>query len=197
MLKEVAKWALVKKQRTSYTRQLKKKSNPYDKWQKQQEKLAAKDTFEDADITVLETEVVHYADVWKHDTSAPQPNKILIFVSPNGELTKSAENEFKRFFMQNQDINVAYADEDQVDEKGHFIKPYFKPDWSPDSYLNAFYIGSVFACRERTFADATSDYDNAVKMLGGTNVQKNSPEAVGFEASLLSADVLFCMLAIH
>lgn len=197
MLKEVAKWALVKKQRTSYKRQLKKKSNPYDKWQKQQEKLAAKDTFEDADITVLETEVVHYADVWKCDTRAPQPNKILIFVSPKGELTKSAENEFKRFFMQNQDINVAYADEDQVDEKGHFIKPYFKPDWSPDSYLNAFYIGSVFACRERTFADATSDYDNAVKMLGGTSVQKNSPEAVGFEASLLSADVLFCMLAIH
>ena len=34
-------------------------------------------------------------------------------------------------------------------------------------------------------------------MLGGTANKKNSPEQVGLEASLLSADVLFCMLAIH
>ncbi|MCR4903601.1 MAG: glycosyltransferase [Butyrivibrio sp.] len=197
MLKEVAKGILVKRQRTSYKNQLKKKSNPYDKWQHDQEKAAGKDAYEDVDITILDTEIVHYADIWKHSTENGNANKILIFLSPKGYLTKNAENEIKRFFLQNQDINVVYADEDQADDKGNYLKPFFKPDWSPDSYLNAFYIGSIFACRERTFCEASSEYDNAVKMLGGSAVQKNSPEAVGFEASLLSADVLFCMLAIH
>ena len=89
-------------------------------------------------------------------------NTVYIFVSRKGKLTKRAGEVIKQYFIAHPEHNVVYADEDEIGSGGKFIHPFFKPDWSPDSYLNAFYIGSLFACRSKTVHDAIPEYDNAV-----------------------------------
>ena len=200
MLKEVAKSVLMRSRKSSYKKIVDEKAAAYDIWEKEQERLGAK-SYKDSDVSgsrvELSVKTIAYSKVWEDTGVEPQADNILVFVSPKGKMSKNAINEIKRYFIKNPDMNVVYGDEDVI-EKGKYYTPYFKPEWSPDSYLNAFYIGSIFACRANVFEDAQVEYENAIRMLGGTSgVQKNTPEAFGLEASLLSADVLFCMLAIH
>ena len=72
---------------------------------------------------------------------------IIIFCRREGRLFKYAKEYIGNAFEEHKDINLLYTDEDELDENGMPYNPYFKPDWSPDSYLNAFYIGSIYAAR--------------------------------------------------
>lgn len=210
MLKGLVKSTLATKRIAKYNRMVNAKASAYDKWQKtieknpviQAEAPVQYETGENGELIPHKlpepkVKVVPYAKVWEMTDAKNDENTVYIFVSPKGKLTKRAGEVIKQYFIAHPEHNVVYADEDEIGSGGKFIHPFFKPDWSPDSYLNAFYIGSLFACRSKTVHDAIPEYDNAVKMLGGTANKKNSPEQVGLEASLLSADVLFCMLAIH
>ncbi|WP_408070092.1 glycosyltransferase family 2 protein [Butyrivibrio sp. JL13D10] len=202
MLKEVAKNILINNRKRGYQNKVKECKNAYNIWEHRQEKhpifVSGGAASEVTGRLQLFTEVVSYTKVWRDADPAATAEKILIFVSPKGRLAGHAVENIRRYFEAHPEINVVYGDEDEMIGRGKYGKPYFKPDWSPDTYLNAFYIGSVFACRANTYEAATAEYDNALKMLGGTTgVKKNSPEAVGREASMLSADVLFCMLAIE
>ena len=210
MLKDLAKKTLATRRKTKYNRVVKAKSSAYDKWQRQGEKepviKAEAPVYyeENEDGTLVpykkpepEVKVVPYAKVWEVSDTKNDENVVYVFVSPKGRLTKRATEVIKQYFVAHPEHEIVYGDEDEIGKGGKYIHPFFKPDWSPDSYLNAFYIGSFFACRATTMHAAASEYDNAVRMLGGTSNKKNSPEQVGLEASLLSADVLFCMLAIH
>ena len=210
MLKDLAKSVLIKSCTTKYNKTVKAKSSAYDNWQREIEKQPvplseAPVSYETGEmgelvpkkLPVPEVKVIPYSKVWEISESKGDDNVVYLFVSPKGKLTKRAPEVIKQYFVAHPEHNVVYGDEDETGKGGRYIHPFFKPDWSPDSYLNAFYIGSFFACRARTMHEAGSEYDNAVRMLGGTTNKKNSPEQVGLEASLLSADVLFCMLAIH
>jgi len=43
---------------------------------------------------------------------------------------------------------MLYGDEDALDVTGkHRCSPFFKPEWSPDTWLSSFYLGSVVALR--------------------------------------------------
>jgi GT2 family glycosyltransferase len=210
MLKDIAKSVLVGKRVSKYNKIVKAKSSAYDKWQKAKEKEPVLTAEAPISYETLETgevvphklpeprvKVVPYAKVWEVSVDKNDDNVVYLFVSPKGKLTKRATEVVKQYFIAHPEHNVVYGDEDETGKGGKYIHPFFKPDWSPDSYLNAFYIGSFFACRAVTLRESGGEYDNAVRMLGGTANKKNSPEQVGLEASLLSADVLFCMLAIH
>ncbi len=210
MLKGLAKKALVKSRTSKYNRLLASKSSAYDRWQKAREKEPV--AIAEAPVTIEIDEngeqvphklpepvvkVVPYGKVWEAQDGSGDENTVYLFVSPKGKLVKKASEVVKQYFIAHPEHNVVYGDEDEMSKGGKFIHPYFKPDWSPDSYLNAFYIGSYFACRAKTMHAASTEYDNAVRMLGGTAHKPGSVEQTGLEASLLSADVLFCMLAIH
>jgi GT2 family glycosyltransferase len=210
MIKELAKSALVKKQLKKYNKLLASKSSAYDKWQHAREKesvdaASAPVSYEEAENGEVvsgkmhspNVKVVPYGKVWEIQSSKNDDNTVYLFVSPKGKLVRKAADVVRQYFTAHPEHNVVYGDEDELGTGGKYIHPYFKPDWSPDSYLNAFYIGSYFACRARTMHDCSGEYENAVRMLGGTANKKGSIEQTGLEASLLSADVLFCMLAIH
>ncbi|SEG46892.1 Glycosyltransferase, GT2 family [Butyrivibrio sp. Su6] len=210
MLKDLAKSALIKRSVTKYNKTVNAKSSAYDKWQKAIEKEPVVKADAPVIMETLETgevvphkkpepkvKVIAYSKVWEVSDMKGDENTIYIFASSRGKLTKRAQEVIQQYFIAHPEHNVVYGDEDEMGNGGKYIHPYFKPDWSPDSYLNAFYIGSFFACRSETMHAAATEYDNAVRMLGGVSNKKNSPEQVGLEASLLSADVLFCMLAIH
>ena len=191
-------------------KQLAVKSSAYDKWQHAREKepvIPAEapiqyEPDENGEMIPHKlpepiVKVLPYGKVWEAQDIKKDDNTVYLFVSPKGKLVKKATEVVKQYFIAHPEHNVVYGDEDEVSKGGKYIHPYFKPDWSPDSYLNAFYIGSFFACRAKTMHESQSEYDNAVRMLGGTAHKKGSVEQTGLEASLLSADVLFCMLAIH
>ncbi len=210
MLKGIAKTALVKHQTKKYNKLLSTKSFGYDKWQRDREKepvipAEAPVTYEIDEngeqvpkkLPEPTVKVVPYGKVWEIQDSRNDEKEVYLFVSPKGKLVKKAAEVVKQYFIAHPEHNVVYGDEDENSKGGKYIRPFFKPDWSPDSYLNAFYIGSYFACRARTMHEAQTEYDNAVRMLGGTSHKPGSVEQTGLEASLLSADVLFCMLAIH
>jgi GT2 family glycosyltransferase len=210
MLKELAKNSLVNKQTKKYEKLLSSKQSAYDKWQHALEKepvapAAAPVSFEAAQngemvptkLPAPHVKVVNYGKVWEVQDSKNDDNTVFLFVSPKGKLVRKAADVVKQYFIAHPEHNVVYGDEDELGKGGKYIHPYFKPDWSPDSYLNGFYIGSYFACRARAMHECAGEYENAVRMLGGTANKKGSIEQTGLEASLLSADVLFCMLAIH
>ncbi|WP_177201647.1 glycosyltransferase family 2 protein [Butyrivibrio proteoclasticus] len=193
-----------------YNRTVNAKSSAYDKWQKAIEKQPVVKADAPVIMETLETgevvpykkpdpkvKIITYSKVWDVSGINGDANTIYIFASNRGKLTKRAAEVIKQYFIAHPEHNVVYGDEDEIGTRGKYIHPYFKPDWSPDSYLNAFYIGSIFACRSETLHAASTEYDNAVRMLGGVSNKKNTPEQIGLEASLLAADVLFCMLAIH
>ena len=210
MLKGLVKSGLAKKSTSKYNRVLAGKSSAYDKWQRTQEKepvvMATAPVMYEEDengemvphkLPDPVVKVIPYGKVWEVQDLKNDDNTVYLFVSPKGKLIKKAAEVVRQYFIAHPEHNVVYGDEDEVGANGKYIHPYFKPDWSPDSYLNAFYIGSYFACRAKTMHASSKEYDNAVKMLGGTANKRGSVEQMGLEASLLSADVLFCMLAIH
>lgn len=210
MFKKLAKAALVKKSTTKYNRLLATKSSAYDRWQKEVEKeppvmSEAPIQYETAQNGELvphklpepTVKIVPYGKIWDVQDDKGDENTVYLFVSPKGKLVKKASEVIKQYFIAHPEHNVVYGDEDEASKGGKYIHPYFKPDWSPDSYLNAFYIGSFFACRAGAVHESATEYDNAVKMLGGSAGKRGSVEQAGLEASLLSADVMFCMLAIH
>ncbi len=51
-------------------------------------------------------------------------------------------------FRDHPETRILYGDEDALDVTGrHRCDPCFKPDWSPDTWLSSFYLGSVVALR--------------------------------------------------
>ena len=210
MLKGLVKSGLVKKSTTKYNKVLAGKSSAYDKWQHAREKepvvmATAPVMYEQGENGEMvphklpdpTVKVIPYGQVWEVQDNKGDDNTVYLFVSPKGKLVRKAAEVVRQYFIAHPEHNVVYGDEDEASANGKYIHPYFKPDWSPDSYLNAFYIGSFFACRAKAMHASAKEYDNAVKMLGGTANKRGSVEQAGLEASLLSADVLFCMLAIH
>ena len=91
---------------------------------------------------------------------------VVMYSEKNGEVCGYANEEICRFFIERSDISLAYGDELIIDDSGEeriYSDFYHKPDWSPDSYLDAFYIGSLFAFRysllEKIRQEITADCD--------------------------------------
>jgi len=66
------------------------------------------------------------------------------------------------------EADFIYSDEDKVDETGRFLKPFFKPDWSPNALFSCNYICHFTVMRRalfeqiggyRTGFDGAQDYD--------------------------------------
>ncbi len=91
---------------------------------------------------------------------------VVVYSEKNGEVCGYANEEICRFFKEENDISLVYGDELIIDDSGEeriYSDFYHKPEWSPDSYLDAFYIGDLFAFRtsllEKIRADITADCD--------------------------------------
>lgn len=69
--------------------------------------------------------------------------------------------------------DVLYTDEDKIDDSGTWRDPYFKPDWSPESFLARMYVGHLLVCRRalvleaggfRSEFDGSQDYDLVLRL---------------------------------
>lgn len=55
--------------------------------------------------------------------------------------------------------DVAYSDEDKLDDAGKLVEPFFKPDWSPEYFRGVMYVGHLL-CVRRDLARQTR-FDSA------------------------------------
>ena len=94
----------------------------------------------------LSVEVVRYSHLKNYILSGEKKPEILIACDDDGELSEDAIRLIRDCFAEHPNMIMLYGDEDQISEGAH-ISPWFKPDWSPDTFLSTFYFGSVFALR--------------------------------------------------
>ena len=78
----------------------------------------------------------------------PQGEDFVVLCQKNGTLRKGALTLLASAFDFVQQAQILYGDEDFLDKDGRRTEPWYKPAWSPDTYLSQFYLGSVIAIRK-------------------------------------------------
>ena len=77
---------------------------------------------------------------------------VVAALAPHDRLEPHALFEFALAFQD--DADVVYCDEDRLDAGGIPRDPWFKPDWSPETFLTRDYVGGLCAIRRVLLDDA-------------------------------------------
>ena len=85
------------------------------------------------------------------------PAGIVLFYDERGELEEKAAAVVAEFFKEYPFVQIAYGDEDRMDETGLRVDPWFKPQWSPDTLDSFQYFGHIFAVRAGLLAELTAE----------------------------------------
>jgi GT2 family glycosyltransferase len=64
----------------------------------------------------------------------------LVFLDHDDSLEPHALASFARYIEDYPDVSFLYSDEDKLSPEGHYVDPFFKPDWSPDLLRNVNYV---------------------------------------------------------
>ena len=72
---------------------------------------------------------------------------IVLVVEFEPGLDPRAFNVIRAAFREHPEADVLYADEDVIDAEGKRSHPWFKPDWSPDTFRSFKYFGHIVAYR--------------------------------------------------
>lgn len=104
---------------------------------------------------------------------------VILFAASEGELSPLAIPLIYQKMAEDENRILIYGDED-VKEEGRREKPWFKPDWSPDTFLSCFYFGSLVAVRGSAFRKIIAQEDRnrgiydlcyeLIKKYGGSSV---------------------------
>lgn len=71
---------------------------------------------------------------------------VIVFTLYDGEISEIAYGLMEQCFRESRDVVLVYGDEDVIEE-GIRRNPWFKPDWSPDRFLDSFYFGALVAVK--------------------------------------------------
>ncbi len=72
---------------------------------------------------------------------------IVLVVEFEPGLDPRAFDVIRTAFREHPEVDVIYADEDVIDAEGKRSHPWFKPDWSPDTFRSFKYFGHIVAYR--------------------------------------------------
>jgi O-antigen biosynthesis protein len=102
----------------------------------------------------------------------------LALLDHDDVLTRDALFEVALLLNRHPDADMIYSDEDKVDDDGTLSAPYFKPDWSPDTFLSKMYTCHLGVYRTaivreiggfRPEYDGSQDYDLVLRVTERTN----------------------------
>lgn len=110
----------------------------------------------------------------------------ILFLRDNTLLSPDCLFEFAKHIDTYPADRVIYTDEDIINNKGEYSNPYFKPDWSPDSFLSRNYIGDAFIINTQTAlalqihqkAGGDEFYDLLLRAAENTNRIGHIPHAL-------------------
>jgi GT2 family glycosyltransferase len=103
--------------------------------------------------------------------------EFVAFLDHDDELAPEALAEVVRYLNAHPDADVIYSDEDKLDETGQRCEPYFKPDWSPELFLNYMYTCHLMMVRRSLVEEAggfrrgfegAQDYDLLLRLMEKT-----------------------------
>ena len=102
-------------------------------------------------------------------------------------LSVDALFQFVRELNEFPETDFFYSDEDQLDSKAKRIKPYFKPDWSPETLLTRMYTGHAAMYRKSLFEETggfreqlegAQDHDLALRFTERTKRIRHVPKVL-------------------
>ncbi len=94
------------------------------------------------------------------------------------EISPDALYEVVKYLQTNRDADMIYTDEDKIDLKGNRRDPFFKPDWSPDTFLSCMYTCHFGVYKKKIIDeigefrkdfDGSQDYDLVLRVMDKTN----------------------------
>ena len=150
-IKEGIKKLLEQRQNKRYEKELSAQKLSYEEWAQSLEEDTAK---QKAKGTVSQPASNNVQTVFYEDCDSTFGRENLstdyaIFHSSKGELSADALKQIPVYFEQHPECDLLYGDEDVLTADGHRTCPWWKPDWSPDTFLNGFYFGGMFAVRTK------------------------------------------------
>lgn len=159
--KALVKNNLIKLWRKKYQNELLKKTVPYDMWIREKEKRIGERLAEQGRnaLTVRRIGYDAFAPFMEAVKNGRETEKadICLFRMADGRESSLAEALLTNYFEEHSCIELVYGDEDVISPDGIRYTPWFKPDWSPDTFLSMFYFGSVFAVRSAAFRRLTEE----------------------------------------
>lgn len=135
-IREEIKKPLISWRHKLYKQELNEKKITYDRWIKELEegKLPLHGNPSDADLIT---------------------DGIYFIKTVPGELAIGAKEKILREFSRHPETVLIYGDEDIADPVRR--NPWFKPDWSPDTFLTNFYLGGLIAIRQSALPQGMSE----------------------------------------
>ena len=101
--------------------------------------------------------------------------EFIVFMDCDDKIESDALYEFAIKLNENPDLDFIYSDEDKITEDGKIRHmPFFKPDWSPDLFLNMMYTNHLATYRAsivkevgglRTEYNGSQDYDFTLRFM--------------------------------
>lgn len=131
-LRELVKQVLVKRQDNRYESELSCRRISYDQWIRDKEYKLAEQR----------------RNINQGSSPRQQETQICFFYADEGFPAPCAKEALLSYFVEHPQVLLAYGDEDMAaSEDGERSNPWFKPDWSPETFRSCFYFGSMFAVR--------------------------------------------------
>lgn len=138
-------------EKEAYEKERYRQTHPYETWIAEHEHRQ-KDYPPVAECTVIEREVyfpessVGRMEMMKTIGQKDDPDAFVLLVSRMGRMEPCAPARMLQAMKEQPERDIFYADED-LDEDGVRKKPWFKPDYSPDTFNSIYYFGGVIAFR--------------------------------------------------
>lgn len=134
--KDFIKRYLIKKQNNRYEREVRRQFEVYDTWIRQAESVRRAKEQKTAEAAL-----------------ASESEFVWLPARP-GSLAQEAKQQAAAYFAKHSRCMIVYADEDvREPESGVRTNPWFKPDWSPDTFMTYDYFGNAAAVRTSLLAD--------------------------------------------
>lgn len=174
-LKQVIKEVLADRQRRKYGQILEKKTVSYDAWIRQIEEERAQSLDNSGALRVKEIPYEACMDYCLGKALQKETADVIVFVDSRGIISDNAREEIGEYFSSHKRIKMLYGDEDVMGPEGIRYTPWFKPDWSPDTFLSFFYFGSIFAVRAQLLRELTEE---EVKWAFGEEGEKGDSKGI-------------------
>jgi GT2 family glycosyltransferase len=103
--------------------------------------------------------------------------EFVVFLDHDDVLTPDALYEVALLLNRHPKADMIYSDEDKIQEDGRLREPFFKPDWSPDTFLSRMYTAHLGIYRRslvneigglRVGYEGSQDYDFVLRLTEKT-----------------------------
>ena len=129
----------------------------------------------DPRVKVIYRERNGHISVATNDGIAVATGDFIVFMDCDDVIEPDALYHFAKKLEENPELDFIYSDEDKITEDGKIRhQPFFKPEWSPDLFLNMMYTNHLATYRTgivravgglRTSYNGSQDYDFTLRFM--------------------------------